>query len=49
MADGMIYLTRLADILEIDLIKAAHAKLDEGESRYPGETYRTSARAGSAG
>jgi NTP pyrophosphatase (non-canonical NTP hydrolase) len=44
MADVMIYLTRLADVLEVDLITAAHAKLDEGESRYPVETYRGSIR-----
>lgn len=44
MADVMIYLTRLADVLEIDLVEAANAKLDEGESRYPVEIYRGSSR-----
>ncbi|MFF5208659.1 nucleotide pyrophosphohydrolase [Streptosporangium sp. NPDC000396] len=44
VADVMIYLTRLADALKIDLLKAAHAKLDESERRYPVEAYRGSAR-----
>ncbi|MEU4832241.1 nucleotide pyrophosphohydrolase [Streptosporangium sp. NPDC023615] len=40
VADVMIYLTRLADTLGIDLVEAAHAKLDEGDRRYDVETYR---------
>ncbi|MGW4420868.1 nucleotide pyrophosphohydrolase [Streptosporangium sp. NPDC004631] len=44
LADVMIYLTRLADVLKIDLIDAAHAKLDESGRRYSVETYRGSAR-----
>jgi NTP pyrophosphatase (non-canonical NTP hydrolase) len=44
MADVFIYLTRLADVLGVDLLKAAHAKLDEGERRYDAETYRGTIR-----
>lgn len=44
LGDIMIYLTRLADILGVDLIEAAHAKLDESEVRYDARTYRGSAR-----
>lgn len=44
LADVAIYLTRLADVLGVDLVKAAHAKLDEGERRYDADTYRGSAR-----
>lgn len=34
-ADVFIYLTRLADALGIDLIDAAHAKMDRNETRFP--------------
>ena len=44
LADVTIYLTRLADILGVDLLSAANAKLDESEQRYDAETYRGSAR-----
>ncbi|MBC6461158.1 nucleotide pyrophosphohydrolase [Actinomadura sp. HBU206391] len=44
LADVTIYLTRLADVLGVDLVAAAHAKLDEGERRYDVETYRGSSR-----
>jgi NTP pyrophosphatase (non-canonical NTP hydrolase) len=44
LADVTIYLTRLADVLGVDLIAAAHAKLDESERRYDPEEYRGSAR-----
>ncbi|WP_131742327.1 nucleotide pyrophosphohydrolase [Actinomadura roseirufa] len=44
MGDVALYLTRLADVLGIDLVKAAHAKLDESERRYDPATYRGSAR-----
>ncbi|TDD66414.1 nucleotide pyrophosphohydrolase [Actinomadura rubrisoli] len=44
LADVFLYLTRLADVLGIDPIQAAHAKLDEGERRYDAATYRGSAR-----
>ncbi|WP_329428942.1 nucleotide pyrophosphohydrolase [Streptosporangium sp. NBC_01495] len=44
LADVMIYLTRLADVLNVDLVEAAHAKLDQSDRRYDVETYRGSAR-----
>jgi NTP pyrophosphatase (non-canonical NTP hydrolase) len=44
MADVFLYLTRLADVLGVDLLQAAHTKLDEGERRYDAETYRGSIR-----
>lgn len=44
LADVTIYLVRLADVLGVDLIEAARAKLTESESRYSMETYRGSAR-----
>lgn len=44
LADVTIYLVRLADLLGVDLIEAARAKLAENERRYDVETYRGSAR-----
>jgi NTP pyrophosphatase (non-canonical NTP hydrolase) len=44
LADVMVYLTRLADVLDVDLVEAAHAKLDQSERRYSVEAYRGSAR-----
>ena len=44
LADVTIYLIRLGDVLDVDLIEAARAKLAEGEDRYDVETYRGSAR-----
>ncbi|MFI0348929.1 nucleotide pyrophosphohydrolase [Actinomadura sp. 9N407] len=44
MADVFLYLTRLADVLGVDLAEAAHDKLDEGERRYDAETYRGTIR-----
>ena len=44
IADVTTYLIRLADALDIDLIEAAHTKLDESERRYDAEEYRGSAR-----
>jgi NTP pyrophosphatase (non-canonical NTP hydrolase) len=44
IADVTVYLVGLAEALGIDLIEAAHAKLDESERRYDAETYRGSAR-----
>ena len=44
MGDVFIYLTRLADVLGVDLLAAAHHKLDEGERRYDAETYRGAIR-----
>jgi dCTP diphosphatase len=40
LADVLIYLVRLADVLGIDLLLAADAKLDRNESRYPAEVVR---------
>lgn len=40
LADVLIYLVRLADVLDVDLIAAAHAKIARNESRYPVETVR---------
>ncbi|HLU71990.1 MAG TPA: nucleotide pyrophosphohydrolase [Nonomuraea sp.] len=44
LGDVAIYLVRLADVLGVDLIAAAHAKLDIGERRYDPDTYRGTAR-----
>ena len=44
LADVTIYLVRLADLLGVDLIKAAQAKLAESERRYDVQNYRGSAR-----
>jgi len=44
LADVTMYLVRLADLLGVDLIEAAHAKLAENEYRYDAEKYRGSAR-----
>ena len=35
MSDVLLYLVRLADILNIDLAHAAHAKMDDSERRFP--------------
>jgi NTP pyrophosphatase (non-canonical NTP hydrolase) len=43
-ADVLLYLIRLADKLGLDLIAAAHAKLEQNESRYPADKVRGSAR-----
>jgi NTP pyrophosphatase (non-canonical NTP hydrolase) len=34
-ADVLIYLVRLADVLRVDLIAEANAKVDRNESRFP--------------
>jgi NTP pyrophosphatase (non-canonical NTP hydrolase) len=44
IADVMTYLVRLADVLDIDLIEATNAKLDESERRYDPTTYHGIAR-----
>jgi NTP pyrophosphatase (non-canonical NTP hydrolase) len=44
IGDVMIYLTRLADVLGIDLVSAARDKLAESARRYPIEGSRGSAR-----
>ncbi|MEV7327625.1 nucleotide pyrophosphohydrolase [Micromonospora sp. NPDC093244] len=43
IGDVMIYLTRLADVLGVDLIEAALTKLDDSAHRYPVEQARGSA------
>ena len=35
LADVMIYLTRIASILGVDLIREANAKIDRNEVRFP--------------
>jgi len=44
LADTLIYLVRLADQLEIDLLEAACRKLAVNEAKYPAERVRGSAR-----
>ncbi|MCW2879642.1 MAG: nucleotide pyrophosphohydrolase [Sphaerisporangium sp.] len=44
IADVTIYLVRLADLLDVDLMDAANAKLDENGRRYDPEHYRGSSR-----
>jgi NTP pyrophosphatase (non-canonical NTP hydrolase) len=43
IADVLIYLTRLADLLEIDLLEAARDKLEINASKYPIEQARGNA------
>lgn len=44
VGDVIVYLTRLADVLGIDLVQAAHDKLDDSERRYTVAEYRGTAR-----
>jgi len=44
IADIFLYLTRLADVLEVDLLGSAADKLEENERRYDAATYRGSRR-----
>jgi NTP pyrophosphatase (non-canonical NTP hydrolase) len=44
LGDVMIYLTRLADVLGIDLVSAARVKLADSAGRYPIEGSRGGAR-----
>jgi dCTP diphosphatase len=44
MADVLIYLLRLADKLDVDLLRAAHDKLALNEQKYPADRVRGSAR-----
>ena len=44
LADILIYLTRMADRLDVDLLDAAFAKMDANESRYPAALVRGDAR-----
>jgi dCTP diphosphatase len=41
LADVVIYLTRLADVLDIDLVNAADAKIDINEARFPAQARAT--------
>lgn len=43
LADVLIYLTRLADLLEIDLLEATRDKLDINARKYPVEQARGNA------
>ena len=43
MADVLIYLTRLADLLDIDLLEAATAKMEINARKYPVEKARGNA------
>ena len=43
VADVLLYLCRLADVLNIDLAAAAHAKLKRNAEKYPAEQVRGSA------
>lgn len=42
--DVFLYLIRLADLLNVDLLEAATSKLDQNAQRYDADTYRGSAR-----
>jgi NTP pyrophosphatase (non-canonical NTP hydrolase) len=42
IADTFIYLLRLSDVLGIDLVDAAHAKMDINATKYPAEKVRGS-------
>ncbi len=44
MADILIYLIRLAERLEVDLVAAAYRKLALNQARYPAERVRGDAR-----
>lgn len=44
MADVLLYLVRLADRLDIDLLAAAHRKIDLNAEKYPAERARGHAR-----
>lgn len=44
MADVLLYLVRLADRLDVDLVAAAHAKIELNARKYPVEGFRGSAR-----
>ncbi|GAA3609776.1 nucleotide pyrophosphohydrolase [Nonomuraea rosea] len=44
LGDVTLYLIRLADVLGVDLMAAAEAKLDDNDRRYDADRYRGSAR-----
>ncbi|MEV0234193.1 nucleotide pyrophosphohydrolase [Nonomuraea sp. NPDC050786] len=43
LGDVTLYLIRLADVLGVDLVEAAQAKLEENDRRYDADRYRGSA------
>ncbi|WP_329088660.1 nucleotide pyrophosphohydrolase [Actinomadura citrea] len=44
IADVLLYVIRLADVLGVDLIRSAHEKLDGNARRYDVDSYRGTAR-----
>lgn len=40
VADVLLYLIRFADVTSIDLVEAAHAKMERNEERYPADLAR---------
>ena len=44
MADVLIYLLRLADKLDVDVLRAAHDKVALNEAKYPADRVRGDAR-----
>ena len=44
LADVLVYLVRIADKLDIDLLAAASAKMARNEARYPAEHVKGSAK-----
>jgi len=40
LGDVVLYLVRLADVLDVDLIQAAYRKLEKNERRYRSDEYR---------
>jgi dCTP diphosphatase len=44
LADVQIYLIRLADKLDVDLLQAVHEKIGRNAERYPASEFRGSAR-----
>lgn len=44
LADVLLYLVRLADVLNVDLIEAAHDKIALNDRKYPAEKVRASAK-----
>jgi NTP pyrophosphatase (non-canonical NTP hydrolase) len=44
MADVLLYLVRLADKLDVDLVETAHRKIGLNALKYPAERFRGSSR-----
>ena len=44
LADVLLYLVRLADKLDVDLVQAAHGKIAKNAAKYPVETSRGTSR-----